>query len=215
MYFCILALPNVPMFEDFKITVFQTVARQGSFTKAASVLGVSQPAVSQNVAELEKQAGVKLFIRDRGAVVLTDQGRILLKYASAFSSLGTSADRLFTRLPDATVRIFTSDDLWNFMLMSLLSDFRSIHPEVSFRRSAFPDADISLTLVPSSMFSRTEGTISKVRVTLSGMPAVAGKLSAVSEKTLTFDLVFVASEVFAGSEVCGVLRGMIADSIVL
>ena len=203
------------MFEDFKITVFQTVASQGSFTKAASVLGVSQPAVSQNIAELEKQSGTRLFLREKGSVSLTDQGRILLKYAAALSSIGMSADRLFTRLPDATVRIFTSDDLWNFLFMPLLSDFRSIHPEVSFMRSAFPDADLSLTLVPSSMFSRTEGTISKVRVTFSGMPTGPGQLSAVSEKTLCFDLVFVASEAFAGSEVCGVLRGMIADSIVL
>ena len=49
------------MFEDFRLKVFMTVAREKSFTKAASELGVSQPAVSQNISELEKSAGVKLF----------------------------------------------------------------------------------------------------------------------------------------------------------
>ena len=49
------------MFEDFRLNVFVAVAREGSFTKAAAALGVSQPAVSQNVADLEKSLGVKLF----------------------------------------------------------------------------------------------------------------------------------------------------------
>ena len=47
------------MLEDFRLKVFATVAAEGSFTKAAAVLGVSQPAVSQNIAELEKLSGVK------------------------------------------------------------------------------------------------------------------------------------------------------------
>ena len=68
------------MFEDFRLKVFMTVAREKSFTKAASELGVSQPAVSQNVSELEKSAGVKLFDRLRGEVVLTPQGRIFMEY---------------------------------------------------------------------------------------------------------------------------------------
>ena len=53
------------MLEDFRLKVFMTVAQAGSFTKAASVLGISQPAVSQNVAELERLSGRKLFERLR------------------------------------------------------------------------------------------------------------------------------------------------------
>ena len=41
------------MMEDFRIKVFMAVVNEGSFTKAASSLGISQAAVSQNVAELE------------------------------------------------------------------------------------------------------------------------------------------------------------------
>ena len=59
------------MLEDFRLKVFMAVASEGSFTKAASVLGVSQPAVSQNVADLERMTGVKLFERLRGEVNLT------------------------------------------------------------------------------------------------------------------------------------------------
>ena len=40
--------------EDFRLKVFKAVVQEGSFTKAAKALGITQPAVSQNIAELEK-----------------------------------------------------------------------------------------------------------------------------------------------------------------
>ncbi len=64
------------MFEDFRLRVFAQVAELGSFTAAAKALGVSQPAISQHIAELEKFAGGKLFERKRGNVTLTERGRL-------------------------------------------------------------------------------------------------------------------------------------------
>ena len=58
------------MLEDSRLRVFMAVADEGSFTKAAARLGVTQPAVSQNIADLEKVTGQKLFERMRGEVVL-------------------------------------------------------------------------------------------------------------------------------------------------
>ena len=43
------------MFEDSRIKVFMAVAEEHSFTLAAKSLGISQPAVSQNIAEIEKE----------------------------------------------------------------------------------------------------------------------------------------------------------------
>ncbi len=68
-------------FEDFRIKVFLQLVRCGSFTSAAKELGVSQPAVSQNIAELEKTLGVRLFERNRSALTLTRQGEIFNDYA--------------------------------------------------------------------------------------------------------------------------------------
>ena len=42
------------MFQDFRLKVFYTCALKGSFSKAAEVLGISQPAVSKHISELEK-----------------------------------------------------------------------------------------------------------------------------------------------------------------
>ena len=73
---------GINMFEDFRLRVFMTVESCGSFTAAARELGVSQPAVSQNIAELEKLAGAPLFARGRGEVTLTEKGRLFKEYAA-------------------------------------------------------------------------------------------------------------------------------------
>lgn len=67
--------------EDFRLRVFVTVAELGGFSAAARQLGVSQSAVSQNIAELERQAGAALFERTRNSLSITPTGEILLKYA--------------------------------------------------------------------------------------------------------------------------------------
>ena len=69
------------MIDNFKLRVFSSVAALGSFTAAAKALGVSQPAVSQNIAELEKFAGTRLLRRGRGGIELTAAGRRLLAQA--------------------------------------------------------------------------------------------------------------------------------------
>ena len=64
------------MLDDFRLRVFMMAATENSFTRAAQHLGVSQPAVSQNIAELEKQVGAALFERKRGEVTLTAEGYV-------------------------------------------------------------------------------------------------------------------------------------------
>lgn len=70
------------MFEDSRLRIFSEVARTGSFTQAAKNLGISQPAVSQNVSELERLVGEPLFERSRTEISLTEKGRLLLSYAN-------------------------------------------------------------------------------------------------------------------------------------
>ena len=69
------------MFEDSRINIFLAVCEECSFTKAAKRLGVSQPAVSQNIAEIEKGIGVRLFTRDRNSVALTEEGKRFKEFA--------------------------------------------------------------------------------------------------------------------------------------
>lgn len=69
------------MLDDFRLRVFEKVCITLSFTLAARELGVSQPAISQNIAELEGALGVKLFERKGGRVLLTSQGKVFREYS--------------------------------------------------------------------------------------------------------------------------------------
>jgi LysR family glycine cleavage system transcriptional activator len=59
------------------LRVLEAAARQGSFTKAAEELGLSQPSVSRHIASLEQDLGTVLFLRDHNKLTLTEEGRTL------------------------------------------------------------------------------------------------------------------------------------------
>ena len=83
------------MLEDNRIKVFLTVIECGNFTAAALKLGISQPAVSQNIAELERLLGVQLMERARGEISLTEQGRKFEGYARQIAHWYDVADKAF------------------------------------------------------------------------------------------------------------------------
>ena len=68
---------------DNRLKVFCTVADTLSFSKAALILGISQPAVSKNIAALEEELGGALFLRINKTLILTDKGKQLLTIATA------------------------------------------------------------------------------------------------------------------------------------
>lgn len=67
--------------------VFQTVARERSFSRAAEKLYRTQPAVSISIRKLEDWVGQPLFVRGSGARTLTDAGSLLLEYADRMLNL--------------------------------------------------------------------------------------------------------------------------------
>jgi DNA-binding transcriptional LysR family regulator len=71
-----------------RLLTFREVVRQGSFSRAAEALALTQPAVSQQVSALERQIGVRLLDRGPGGPTPTEAGALLLAHADAV------ADRL-------------------------------------------------------------------------------------------------------------------------
>lgn len=69
------------------LQMFQTVAREKSFSRAAEKLYRTQPAVSISVRKLEKWVGQPLFVRGSGARMLTDAGALLLEYTERMLNL--------------------------------------------------------------------------------------------------------------------------------
>lgn len=66
---------------DKRLLVFTTLARTLSFGQTASIVGISQPAVSKHIAALEAEIGAALFVRYGRSVALTDKGRALIPIA--------------------------------------------------------------------------------------------------------------------------------------
>ena len=163
------------MIEDFRLRVFVSVAQEKSFTKAAVLLKVSQPAVSHNVSELEKELGVKLFDRLHGVTVLTPEGQVFMKYVEKFMNLSSEVQNLFSPLPASVVRISASEDIYTYLLSKSLAEFSAVHPQVTFERSLFDDADLKFILRPASgtPFDVDPEVIARVKVSLSAPAASA------------------------------------------
>ena len=68
---------------DKRLMVFQAVAETNSFTKAAELIHLTQPAVTFQVRKLEEELGMQVFLRARNAIEITEAGKIALKCAEA------------------------------------------------------------------------------------------------------------------------------------
>ena len=150
---------RLDMLQDFRLNVFATVAELGSFTKAAEKLHISQAAVSQNIAELEKTTKVKLFDRLRREVVLTNAGTVFLSYVRNILKAYLDVQLILTELDQVVVKVSVSEDIFNTYLLPVLDDFLSLHPEVSILRTQTDDYDMEMSVVPSNV----PGMVSSVR----------------------------------------------------
>jgi molybdate transport repressor ModE-like protein len=75
-----------------RVLTFRAVAHQRSFSRAARELALSQPAVSNQVAALEREIGARLLEREPGGLTLTREGEILLEHADAIAERFQLAD---------------------------------------------------------------------------------------------------------------------------
>ncbi|EIF50291.1 MULTISPECIES: LysR family transcriptional regulator [Sulfurovum] len=82
------------MLKDFvKLETFLTVARERSFSKASAKLGISQPAVTQQIKFIEKYLGCKVIERKKNGIKLTNEGEELYKIATRLEKEILSAEQ--------------------------------------------------------------------------------------------------------------------------
>lgn len=146
IYFTIFVTNSEIMVEDFRLKIFLTLARVGSFTKAASELGVTQPSVSQNIAELERQLGTRLFDRLHSEVVLLPAGKIFKDYAEKILQTYYDASEVLAKFPETLVMVSASDEVFDYLVNDLLVDFLELHTEISFQRAFLVDPDLRISL---------------------------------------------------------------------
>jgi DNA-binding transcriptional LysR family regulator len=121
--------------ENFNdLVAFVTVAREGSFTKAAVKLGVSQSALSQTLRGLEERLGLRLLTRTTRSVSPTNAGERLLKTAgprfdeiqAELSALSEMRDK-----PAGTIRITAGEHAAISVLAPALDKFLPDNPDVT------------------------------------------------------------------------------------
>ena len=202
------------MLEDFRLKVFLAVVEERSFTKAAVQLGISQPAVSQNVAELEKLLDRKLFERRKGAVILTPEGEVFLGYAEKLLETCAIVDDMFSKVSPTVVKIAASEEIYAYLVGPALEAFAKVHPDVTFERCLFGDVDLTIALVPSSQSSVQsqtqsrdfpEDVISRIRMSVFA-PQLSDSQPSSQEKTSYFDVVYRPSQAFACTKLCRLIR---------
>lgn len=112
---------------------FVTVAREGSFTRAASLLGVTQSALSQSVSGLETRLQIRLLRRTTRSVSPTAAGeRLLNAIGNRFDEIEAELDEL-TELrdkPAGTVRITCGDYVLHSILLPKLTPLMREYPDI-------------------------------------------------------------------------------------
>jgi DNA-binding transcriptional LysR family regulator len=118
---------------EARLRAFAAVVRQGSFSRAASELFVSQPAVSKQVAALEAELGSELVVRGRRGITLTAPGRMLADYVLRAEALLANARRAVEAADteSGTVAVAASGIPGEYLLPGFLPAFFERHPRVS------------------------------------------------------------------------------------
>lgn len=114
---------------------FQKVVETGSFTKAAAELGYTQSSVSQMIAALEEELGLKLLIRSHNGIHLTAEGRkiypVILKSIHQFQRVEAKANEI-KGLNKDVIRIGTISSITCHWLPMLIKAFKKKYPGVEF-----------------------------------------------------------------------------------
>jgi LysR family glycine cleavage system transcriptional activator len=125
---------NIPPLNSLR--AFETVARHGSFTKAAEELHVSQSAVSRQVSLLEDYLGIKLFQRELRGLSLTPDGLAYHQRISpAFAQIAAATDTLYQKTRSSPIRLRVYTTFAAKWLMRRLPQFQAKHPDVPVQLS--------------------------------------------------------------------------------
>ena len=121
---------------DRRLQVFYTVAKQLSFTKAADILYMTQPAVTFQVKQLEEHFNTRLFERSHGKISLTPAGDLVLGYAERILALGGEMEARVGELTGQVtgpLMIGASTTIAEYQLPRILGEFKERFPQVQAR----------------------------------------------------------------------------------
>ncbi len=121
---------------DRRLQVFHTVARMLSFTKAAEILHMTQPAVTFQVRQLEEHFDTRLFDRTHNRISLTKAGKRVYHHSERIFEQYTEMEREVREITgdvSGVLLVGASTTIAEYMLPSLLGDFKKQFPNVTIK----------------------------------------------------------------------------------
>jgi len=128
----------------FSLKVFSTIVDEGSFSKAAEKLFITQPAVSLQVKSLENFFGIKLIYRKKRETRLTEGGKLLYEYAKKFEAIYDNLIKEVSRyeIKEKTLSIGATVIPGRYFLPNIICMFDKSHPEVTIKLEIDKNRDI-------------------------------------------------------------------------
>ena len=126
-------MPELPFTLD-QLRILKAIAAQGSFKRAADLLYVTQPAVSLQIQNLEKQLEITIFDRGGRKALLTEAGRLLLEYCERILNQCDEACKAIedlNSLKGGTLVIGASQTTGTYLMPRMIGLFRQKYPDVS------------------------------------------------------------------------------------
>lgn len=114
------------------LKTFMTIAKLGSFSKAAELLDYAQSSVSAQIKALENELGTRLFERLGREIYLTEEGKRLMVYAEQLLRLEEETRESISgnTIPKGTLTIGAPESLSIYRLPALLQEYRKRYPQV-------------------------------------------------------------------------------------
>ncbi|MCM3768713.1 LysR family transcriptional regulator [Neobacillus niacini] len=125
---------------------FLTVAREGSITKAADFLHVTQPTLSRQLKDLEQELGKKLFIRSSHSIILTDEGILLRKRAEEIVEMVDKLEAEFHSMEETIsgdVYIGGGETEAMRQIARVVKDLQPRYPEIRFHLFSGNEDDVT------------------------------------------------------------------------
>ena len=150
------------------LRLFTAVVDHGGFTRAATHLNLSQPAISKSLAELERQLNVRLIDRSGRSARLTDAGEALHARARELFGVERLAERELREirgLKRGRLRIAASTTIASYMLPSVLGRFHRRRPSVRLSATSANTRTVTKLLLESSVdVALVEGPVAHERI---------------------------------------------------
>ncbi len=133
-------------FDMKELEAFVAVVENGSFSKAAQTLFLTQPTISAHVASLERKLEIKLLVRTTKEIYLSDAGKLLYEYAREILRLrvdAVQAVKCFAQEIKGTVEIVASTIPGQYFLPKLIQSFRTTYPDVCFHVELMDSTEVA------------------------------------------------------------------------